>query len=355
MLVYWAIFAIPALFALSEDGRSNERSAGPFLVLLVILWTILAFRETGGDWPTYLLMFNIISHSSIERTLELGEPGYALLNYASSRLDLGLYGVNSVCAAIFLLGLHRFAARETRPLLMLAVATPYLVTVVAMGYTRQGTAIGWILLGLSWLREGRAIRFLAMVAAAAAFHRSAIVLAPLAYFAAPKLNEKRGRLLRLATAAGAVAAFYLSASDDLEQLWSFYVTSDHYQSSGALLRSLMGGAAAAVVIVFRRQWQERWNDAGIWMTFAIASLIAVPLSTIASTAVDRVGLYLIPLQLVAFARFPDLPRGHTSPAALLTIGVLGAYTLTLVTWLHFGQFASVLWLPYRSLIYGEIP
>lgn len=355
MLVYWAIFAIPALFALSEDGRSNDRSAGPFAIFLVILWTILAFRETGGDWPTYLLMFNVISHSSVERALELGEPGYALLNFASSRLGLGLYGVNAVCAAIFLFGLHRFAARESRPLLLLAVATPYLVTVVAMGYTRQGTAIGWILLGLTSLREGRAIRFLITVAVAATFHRSAVVLAPLAYFAVPQLNESRSRLLRMATAATSVAVFYFAASDDIEQLWSFYVTSDHYHSSGALLRSLMGGAAATVVIMYRRRWQERWKDAGVWMTFAIASLIAVPLSTVASTAVDRVGLYLIPLQLVAFARLPDLPGQRGSTAALLTIGVLGTYTLTLVTWLHFGQFASVLWLPYRSLIYGEIP
>ena len=71
-----------------------------------------------------------------------------MLNWLSIQMDWGILGVNLIGGAIFAFGLVAFCRRQPRPWLALAVAIPYLVIVVAMGYSRQGIALA---LGDAWL------------------------------------------------------------------------------------------------------------------------------------------------------------------------------------------------------------
>ena len=91
---------------------------------------------------------------------------------------------------------------------MLAVAIPYLIIVVVVGYTRQGTAIGFELLALRALMGRRFFPFILWVAVAATFHRSAVVLLPLGYFAAPRAGIGR-RFAAGLTIAGALGLFMI--------------------------------------------------------------------------------------------------------------------------------------------------
>ena len=97
--------------------------------------------------------------------------------------------VNSACAGLFSWGLFSFVNAQPRPWLALSVAVPYLVIVVAMGYTRQGVAIGFAMGGLLALGGERSnLRFVLWVIVAATFHKSAVLLIPIA-----ALAEERGR------------------------------------------------------------------------------------------------------------------------------------------------------------------
>ncbi len=60
---------------------------------------------------------------------------------------------------------------------------PYLVVVVAMGYSRQGVAIGLGFFALLALGERDTLKFVLFVALAAAFHKTAVVLVPIAFLA----------------------------------------------------------------------------------------------------------------------------------------------------------------------------
>ena len=74
----------------------------------------------------------------------------------------------------------RFAEAQQRPWLAMVVAIPYLVIVVAIGYTRQGVGDRLIMAGLaSYTRKGSVLRFAAYVAIAATFHKTAVVALPL--------------------------------------------------------------------------------------------------------------------------------------------------------------------------------
>ena len=68
--------------------------------------------------------------------------------------------------------------------------------------------------------------------------------------------------------------------------------------------------------------------------------------TNASTALDRVALYFIPLQLVAFAYLPDAigwpgERNQNSVA-----GILLYYAAVMFVWLNFATH-SYFWIPYK--------
>ena len=76
-----------------------------------------------------------------------------LLNWFAGQNELGIWFVNTICGGIFSYGLIAFARSQPRPWLALAVAVPYLIIVVAMGYTRQAAAIGFVMLGLSALAK----------------------------------------------------------------------------------------------------------------------------------------------------------------------------------------------------------
>jgi hypothetical protein len=57
-----------------------------------------------------------------------------------------------------------FCRTQPRPWLALTLAFPYLVVVVAMGYTRQGVAIGLEMLALLALERDRLLPFLGWIA-----------------------------------------------------------------------------------------------------------------------------------------------------------------------------------------------
>jgi hypothetical protein len=293
-------------------------------------------------------MFKLISEMSFADAVAATDPAYGALNWWSSQLGWGIYGVNVACAFIFLIGFARFCAPEGRSLLMLSIATSYLIIVVVVGYSRQGTAIGIELLALRALMGRRLLRFFIWVSLATMFHRSAEILLPLGYFAMPRHVGWVGRIVLGATIAAAAILVAIQFSSQSEVFIANYVSSDHYSSQGALLRSVMNVAAALVLLHNRRKWVGHWDDLDIWLVFSFAAIAVAGLSFVASTAADRIGLYLIPLQIIVFARLPVLWRGAN-------VGVVILYAAALGIWLNLGQFASVLWLPYKSLIFGVIP
>ena len=109
-----------------------------------------------------------------------------LLNWLAGRNDLGIWFVNTICGGIFSYGLIAFARSQPRPWLALAVAVPYLIVVVAMGYTRQAAAIGFAMLGFVRLGQGSFLKFAICITLAATFHKTATLLLPLAALSSTK-------------------------------------------------------------------------------------------------------------------------------------------------------------------------
>lgn len=346
MVVYWVVVLLPTFLALGQPRIQRGVHALILAPLFAALFLFMALRETGGDYSTYLDLFEQIQGESLQIAMQTVEPAYGLLNWVSGDLSLGIYGVNAACALIFLYCLHRVAQKEQHPLLLLALAIPYFVIVVGMGYTRQGVAAALLMLSVVLLRERHPVRAAISVVLGSMFHYSAIIGLALPLLGATR-HPSRGiriasRLLLLPALVVSVRTLF---SSEIDTYWASYVESTSV-SEGALLRSLVTAAAAALFFLLRREFRSLYDDYDIWRPCAFLALLLVPMSQVASTAVDRAGLYLIPFQLVTFARLPMVyDKGRHFFAVRFL--VLAAYVLYFFVWLHLGNFASELWVPYR--------
>ena len=296
--------------------------------------------EVGADWLTYKFLFSYARYADLWRALRIGDPGYQIVNWAVQRLGGEIYWVNLICGTIFTWGLYRFARAQPEPWLAIVVAIPYLVVVVAMGYTRQAVAIGIMMGGLAAIERGASVlRFAAYAAAAALFHKTAVVVIPLVILA--------GERNRLLNAIAGAAAFYLLydifLAESVEGFVHTYIQRE-YSSQGAMIRVAMI-VLPAILFLFRQDsFEFMGEEKRLWRNFSWAALVLLLflLVTPSSTAVDRIALYILPLQIAIMARLNIAYVSHD----LGKVVVISYAALVLFVWLNFAVHAAY-WVPYR--------
>ena len=343
MITYWLLYLIPAGMALFL-GQGRRSNLMPWIFLGFFFFLIIGFRhQVGGDWGNYLRHYDNMFGASLEEALKKDDPGHQFLNWLMYRWELGVYGTNVIYGTIFMIGLIKFSRLQTYPWIAMAVATPYLVTVVAMGYSRQGVAIGLFLWGVTYLNKGGFKTYIAFVLFAALFHKTAILLLPLGIF----LYGKGLTLRLLMLIPIAYGAWDLLLADQQENLWKNYVEAE-MESAGAKIRVAMNLFPSLLFFMYRKEWKRSYDDYTFWFWIALGSVVSVFLVGAASTAVDRVALYFIPIQLVVFARLPYLARKQIAPSVTKVLIVL-MYALVLFVWLNYATHAQY-WLPYQNLL-----
>lgn len=311
------------------------------MVGLVAMTLMIGLRyDVGGDWETYGMMFRRAGYWTFDQAILRGDPAYSVLNWAVQGLGADVWLVNIVCAALTVWGIAALAKREPQPWLALLLSIPYLIVVVAMGYTRQATALGLVMVGLaSLLKNGSVSRLLFWVALGALFHKTAIICLPLVAF-----TGQRRKIIDVALLASATVGLYsVLLQDQVDTLVRNYVDA-RYSSSGAAIRIFMSVLPAIIFLVFRRRLGFSEIEGKVWRNFSIVALVAAAalVLTPSSTAVDRVALYLLPLQFVVLARIPGtlLREGFGNLLVVLYSGTV------LFVWLNFASHSEY-WLPYR--------
>tara|TARA_Y100000817_G_scaffold314627_1_gene314216 strand:- start:1322 stop:2410 length:1089 start_codon:yes stop_codon:yes gene_type:complete len=360
MIVYWLFFIFSAILAISGQARTPSLLTNYQFLIIGKLWWLCIFSltiliglryEVGGDWDNYLRIFS--GESSINSLSQIHfsrDPGYQFINYLSSVLGLGIYGVNIICGAIFSFGLALFCRNLPRPLLALTVAIPYLIIVVSMGYSRQAVAIGIAMIGLVFLGRNKKIAFILLVFFAATMHKSAILLIPIAILASTK-NRLIGFFWM-----GVIAIFFyfIFLADTISILYGNYTNLDDVasQSDGAMIRLLMNVVPAFLFLLFYKKFEIPSIEKPLWRWFSLISifLIIILFLTPLSSAIDRIALYMIPLQLVVFSYLPDIFGRKRAIHRWIIISIISYYGLVLFVWLNYATHAHF-WVPYQNILF----
>lgn len=352
MLFYWILFLIPATLAISQKsknsliGRTSQNQVGWFIVLFVLTSVIGLRHEVGEDWKSYMRHVDTAALMTFGEITKVPDPAYFILNWIGSNFGGGVYTVNIICGLLFSIGLISFARSLPRPALAMAVAAPYLILVVAMGYSRQGVAIGISMLGLSYLERSRISKFVLSICLASLFHKSAIVL----LFFSIIIRTKNRILTAFAIIGLAAGLFALLALETIELL-QFNYLDYQLESDGAGVRVAMNALPAAIFLWYRKKFYLTVNQRLLWTTTSVLAITFIWLLQISpsSTAVDRLALYLIPLQLFVWSHFPDVIGKLGKQNLIPVLMVLFLYALVLFVWLNFANHSQA-WIPYKFYI-----
>ena len=352
MLPYLAFFLVPALVALTAtpimyvrpDGATPVRITFASILVIIALTVVIGFRfEVGGDWTNYFRYLNEAEGLSIGEILAKDDPGYWALNKISNTFGWGMTGVNVMAALAFSTGLVVLSRSLPRPWLAIACAVPYFVSVVAMGYTRQAIAVGFVMIGLVALMRMRLLTFALTVLVGALFHKSAVLVIVLAGLL---VSQNRWQSTALVAVAGVLGYFFL-LQDSADRLMRVY--QDQYmESTGALIRLAMNTVPAVIFLLFRSRFGISAAERRVFLILSLASIgmIVVYFLTNLSTALDRMALYIIPLQLMVFSHVPDVLGTPGRRNSAIVSAILIYYALCLLAWFNFATNAQY-WLPYR--------
>jgi hypothetical protein len=314
---------------------------------LLVICLMIGFRyHVGGDWVPYVHIFERAQYQDFSELGRYGDVGYQAINWTAQKLSFPFWSVNLATGIIFSWGLARFAGSTPNPWTAVVVAIPYLVIVVSMGYTRQGAAIGILMCAIAdFQKRGSLTRVATYIFVAAFFHKTAVVCLPLFFFGARGSKTVNFTLL----VAFSVVLYQFFLSDSLDVLRKNYIESE-YSSSGALIRILLSSLPAALFLMTKKRFAFSPDEERVWTNYSYAALLMLFLFAISpsSTAVDRIGLYLLPLEVAILTALPSIFK-H---ANLVKVAVIAFSFAVQFTWLNFGTHAA-LWLPYQTYLSEE--
>ena len=348
MLAYYLLFLAITLTAVIRMYPNYvvkrgffEGVLGFFGIAIFVLFSGLR-HEVGGDWVHYLDFVDMQRNADFPFYL-LHEPLWLMLNWFAANVGGGIYFVNLICAFIFFLGLLKFCRILPRPELALTVSFPVLVIVIAMGFTRQSVGIAFVMMALVALQRDQFFRFISFIFLAATFHKTSLVILPFAMF----YGFKNRFLLVVPLVLILLILSLQLFRSSIDYLIAGYLITE-YDAKGAAVRLAMNVIPAMIFIVWRNSFHLTQKQKVFWKWISIFALTLVPLMMVSpsSVPVDRMGFYLIPLQLLVWSHFPDVMgrKGHRNS---FWVGLVIVYTgVILVVWFTFSSH-SFAWVPYK--------
>jgi hypothetical protein len=347
LLPYILVFLFPAIMAMLQPAYHPWKSWTIWVPTAIFYIFFVGLRhEVGSDWFNYLDMFEKSFPGMDYGDIMLNnDPGFWAIMVWTYHIGEDIHLVNFIAAIVFISGLVIFLRRLTNPWLGLTIAMAYTILTLGMGYVRQGMALGMVFWAITALMDRKFVKFFILVAIGATFHKSAVVMLGFGLFQGGK-----GKYMKiLAGAFMAIGVYFAFLAGQEDHLVSLYINNEAMQSSGAYVRVLMNVIPAGIFFLYRKKWKRLWPEGyTLWMLMALGSLGAFGLVWMFSTAVDRISLYFIPLQIIVMTNLPVLLRGETSPK-FMTLAVILFYFTVYMVWLNFASYAPY-WLPYHNMI-----
>jgi hypothetical protein len=145
----------------------------------------------------------------------------------------------------------------------------------------------------------------------------------------------------------ALMLYYFFIQSSFDRMVTNYVEAE-YNSSGAAVRVAMNIPPALIYLAFWKRFNLSPQQHKLWRNFALAAIGALALLFYleSSTAVDRLALYIIPLQLVVWSRLPEVFGSPGRPNGQHTAFVIAYSAMIQFVWLTYAAHAND-WLPFR--------
>jgi hypothetical protein len=189
-------------------------------------------------------------------------------------------------------------------------------------------------------------RFVIWVCLGALFHRTVLVFVPVMFIAGAR-NRFLSYLLGVTSI---TVAYYTVLPAAFDQYRGGYLNAD-YNAAGASVRVMMDVVPALLVLFAGNRFYWSAEEKAVWRTYSILCLVAgASLPFIRSSViVDRLAIYLIPMQIFTYARigycFGLIRRGWL----MWTTAIVVYSAAVLFVWLNYA-INSFAWIPYGNYL-----
>lgn len=339
---YYATYFVLLLTAIQV---SKDRQAKTILYWAALsgLFLFSAFRyRVGCDWWGYLINYRIWI-PSYEFAFTLSEPGYWSVIHFLQQTGLPYEYLNVITSAIFFIGFHALARRQPNPLMMLALAVPILIINMPMSAIRQGAAIGFMCLAYVAFVDRRVVLYVVWILMGSLFHSSILAFLVFAPFVVGRVSRKNIIFASLLALPG---AYGLSQTEAAEVAQQRYIDTG-IDAAGAVFRlGVLSLSGLFFVRYVRKAWEREFPEdyklvlIGAWLMVGFFGLFFV--STVIG---DRFGYYLIPIQIMIFARIPYLQT--LKNRQFWSVMAIAGLTLVFLVWTQLSSLFSQCYVPYR--------
>jgi hypothetical protein len=146
--------------------------------------------------------------------------------------------------------------------------------------------------------------------------------------------------------AGLGLAIYLLEAPARNLAESYAATG--FDSTGSTVRVSIAAGAGVLFFMSRRKFSRNADELRIWTTMSTVAILIAPtlLVTPSSTVVDRIDLYVIPVEIFVFGRLPAVFGRRIAVYEILMLGVIICSAAELYIWLKWANSAFT-WLPFH--------
>lgn len=361
MLPYFFVFLLIAILGLinndaSSDTISKNKDKYSWIFIFFILILYVGLRhQVGGDWGNYLVNYYFVTDTlseylDVHGIRAVKDFSFVMINRFASGINGTIYLANMILAIMFIYFTIKFCKNNPRPWLGLLILSPYFINVVGMGYNRQAIAIAIFMMALIQLEKFNYTKFFLWMIFATTFHFSALFMFPLGF-----VNFFKVKKTILVALVISFSLIYYFLFHNMIKVTFVNFFSIGYSSSGAYVRALMSAAPAIILLIFQKRLLKDIKNILIWKWIAWLSIITFcVLPFIPSTAaVDRVGLYLIPIQVFTLTRLPNLFAKYNKSYYFIYLFIVFSYFIILSIWAYWGSF-SHWWYPYDNILFKLI-
>ncbi|WGE55127.1 EpsG family protein [Actinobacillus equuli subsp. equuli] len=347
MFIYWYIWATIVVMNLVNLPKNKGGEIFLFIFSAFIFIFIGGRFEVGGDWFSYLYIFDLYKADSFFKVAGSSEYGYGFFNWLAHQLNYSISFVNFVCAFCLVIGFSQLSRQFEHLFLAFLIAFSYTIIAVGMGYTRQSAAIGLVCYAFSTLfaQDPKKWKFFVWIALAYLFHKSAIIF--LAFL--PLINSEfyKNKIFYLYSLFVILFSFYIIYM--ISQGESAY-TSGELSSAGAVFRIALHLLPIVVYLWQRHIFVESYpNTYRLLDLMCILILIFLPVSFVYSTIADRFNLYFVIFDIAVFGKFFEYLESFELKALFL-IALIIENTMLFFIWINYSPYALCCF-DYRNVLF----
>jgi len=347
MTIYTIIFAFFAACGVFVQRQYENLVLG--ISLLFLLFFMGTRYEVGCDYKGYLNRYeNTSVYSSIFDAIGSPEPAFRFLEIFTKTTGLPFVWLTFISTALAVTCYWVFLKNTAKPMLILALLFPIMMTQLGMSGIRQAIAVGLLLVAATSFMNGRRITTALWIALGAQFHISVAVFLPIALLAGREISLRQ--IVAAALLLSPIAL--LLVGDRIDTYQDRYIDEIYgdQSSAGASYRYILNFVPAALFIYFRKTVRSKFpREYQILFIFAIATLALSPLIVLSTFALHRLNFYVMPFTIMmAVYMIYCIPTYRERMLTLLIpIGAYGGYS---VLWQMSSYHYQVCYANYQSFL-----